>query len=118
MNAEEVVRAEMQAWSTLDVDQIMGYFTPDATWMPSLEHPTAHGYDAVRREVERFVNVMTWGELEIVNIAVAGNVVLTERVDRFIINGKKLDAPGMGVFEVTGDKITAWRDYFCPCAHT
>ena len=59
MNAEEVVRAEMQAWSTLDVDQIMGYFTPDATWMPSLEHPTVHGYDAVRREVERFVKVMT-----------------------------------------------------------
>ena len=118
MNAEQVVRAEMEAWSTLDVDQIMSYFAPDATWMPSLEHPTAHGYDAVRREVEGFVKVMTWGELEIVNIAVAGNVVLTERVDRFIINGKKLDAPGMGVFEVTGDKITAWRDYFCPCAHT
>jgi hypothetical protein len=23
-----------------------------------------------------------------------------------------LDAPGMGTFEVTGDKITAWRAYF------
>jgi limonene-1,2-epoxide hydrolase len=36
---------------------------------------------------------------------------LTERVDRLIYNGKALDAPGMGAFEVAGDKITAWRDY-------
>ena len=117
MNPEDVVRAEMQAWSTLDADQIMAHFTADATWMPSLEHPTARGYDEVRRAVEEFLPSMTWGELEIVNLAVAGNVVLTERVDRFIINGKRLDAPGMGVFEIEGDKIAAWRDYFCPCAH-
>ena len=32
-------------------------------------------------------------------------------------NGKTLDAPGMGTFEVTGDKITAWRDYFYTGAH-
>ena len=117
MNPEEVVRAEMQAWSTLDADQIMAYFTADATWMPSLEHPTAQGYEEVRQAVEEFLRSMTWAELEILNVAVAGNVVLTERVDRFIIDGKKLDTPGMGIFEVDGDKITAWRDYFCPCAH-
>src|SRR5262245_574463 len=117
MKPEEVVGAEMQAWSTLDADQIMARFTQDATWMPSLEHPTAHGYEEIRRAVEDFLPSMTWGELEIVNIAVAGNVVLTERVDRFIMNGEKLEAPGMGIFEVAGDKITAWRDYFCPFAH-
>ena len=39
---------------------------------------------------------MTECDIEIVNLAVAGNVVLTERVHRLIYNGKPVDAPGMG----------------------
>jgi len=39
--------------------------------------------------------------------------VLTERVDRFTINGKDVALPVMGSFEVAADgKIEAWRDYF------
>jgi limonene-1,2-epoxide hydrolase len=55
---------------------------------------------------------MTKCDIEIVNLAVAGNVVLTERIDHLVFNGKAVDPRGMGVFEVAGDKITAWRDYF------
>jgi limonene-1,2-epoxide hydrolase len=46
------------------------------------------------------------------NLAIAGNVVLTERVGHFVCEGKTIHARVMGAFEVTGDKITAWRDYF------
>src|SRR5262245_41076529 len=99
MKPEEVVRAEMQAWSTLDADQIMAYFTPDATWKPSLDLPTASGYDEVRRAVEGFLKVQTKCDIEIVHLAVAGNIVLTERVDRLVIDGKPIDAIGMGIFE-------------------
>ena len=35
-----------------------------------------------------------------------------ERVDHFLFDGKTIDARVVGTFEVTGDKITAWRDYF------
>jgi limonene-1,2-epoxide hydrolase len=39
--------------------------------------------------------------------------VLTERVDRFLLNGRKVELPVMGAFEVGPDgKIRAWRDYF------
>jgi limonene-1,2-epoxide hydrolase len=55
---------------------------------------------------------MAHGNIEIVNLAVAGNAVLTERVDHFVYDGKTIDARVMGAFEVSGDKITAWRDYF------
>jgi limonene-1,2-epoxide hydrolase len=79
---------------------------------PSLLIPTYSGLEDIRKAVEGFLKVMTKADIEIINLAVAGNVVLTERVDRFIYNGKPLDAPGMGAFEVSGDKITAWRDYF------
>jgi limonene-1,2-epoxide hydrolase len=39
-------------------------------------------------------------------------VVFTERLDRFQMNGKWLEIPVMGVFELENGKITGWRDYF------
>ena len=51
-------------------------------------------------------------DAEIVNVAVAGNVVLTERVDHTEFQGAQYHARVMGAFEIGGDKITAWRDYF------
>lgn len=104
----------MQAWSSLDVDQIMVHFAPDATWLPGFGFPTSVGADEIRQAVEGFVGGMTRCDIEILHLAVIGNVVLTERIDRLVIDGRALDAPGMGTFEVTGDKITAWRDYFAP----
>ena len=112
MTPEEVVRAEMTAWSTLDVDQIMAHFAPEATWVPGIGWPTSSGSEEIRRAVERFLEDITKCDIEIVNLAVTGNIVLTERVDRLVIRGRTLDAAGMGAFEVAGDKVTAWRDYF------
>jgi limonene-1,2-epoxide hydrolase len=112
MTPEEVVRAELAAWSSLDVDQILAYFADDATWLPAFKFPTYSGLKEIRQAVDGFLKPMTKADIEILNLAVAGNVVLTERVDRFIFHGKPLDAPGMGAFEVSGDKISAWRDYF------
>ena len=54
------------------------------------------------------------GEVIVHHAAEAGNIVLTERTDNFydkdgnLIVSLKL----MGVFEMDGPKIIAWRDYF------
>ena len=112
MTPEEVVRAELGAWSSLDVDQIMAHFAPEATWLPGFGFATSSGYDEIRQAVEGFVEKTSWIENEILNLAVSDNVVLTERVDHLVYDGERLDAPGMGTFEVVGEKITAWRDYF------
>lgn len=47
-------------------------------------------------------------------IAADGNRVLTERLDRFVrADGSEVAAAKlMGIFEVEGDCIVAWRDYF------
>ena len=111
MNAEEVVRAELQAWSSDDVDQVMAHFAPDATWFPGFTFPTYSGTEAIRQAVEGFFKDITEFDAEIVNLAVTGNVVFTERVDRYVYKGTPRETPGVGVFEVAGDKITAWRDY-------
>jgi len=47
-------------------------------------------------------------------ISADGCVVLTERIDRMIDadGGEPFSIRLMGVFEVEGDKIVCWRDYF------
>jgi limonene-1,2-epoxide hydrolase len=114
---EKVVRAELQAWSSLDVDQIMSHFAPDAVWDNGPTYGTASGQQEIRKAVEGFLNGMTNAEIAILYLAVVHNVVLTERVDRFILNGKATETRIMGTFEIAGDKIAAWRDYFDPADH-
>jgi limonene-1,2-epoxide hydrolase len=46
------------------------------------------------------------------NLAVAGDTVLTERVDEITANGITAPVPVMGTFEVRDGRIVAWRDYF------
>ena len=111
MSPEEVVRAELDAWSRLNVDEIVSYFAADAVW-DNVPLGAVSGHDEIRKAVQGYVDRTTYGDIEILNLAVAGNVVLTERVDHFVYEGKTVHARVMGAFEVTGDKITAWRDYF------
>lgn len=48
------------------------------------------------------------------SIAADGNQVLTERLDRFERNdGREIGAAKvMGILELDGNRIIAWRDYF------
>ena len=110
-SAEEVVRAELDAWSSLDAAVIMTHFAPDAVW-DDPSHGPISGYDDIRTAVEGVVRRMTSAEMEIVHLVAADDVVMTERVDRFVFDGREVAAPIMGVFEVKADKIAAWRDYF------
>jgi limonene-1,2-epoxide hydrolase len=46
-------------------------------------------------------------------IAETGGTVLTERTDRFTLkDGRTVALRVMGAFEVSGGRITRWRDYF------
>ena len=111
MSPEEVVRAELGAWDRLDVEAIMSYFAPDSVW-DNVPIGAATGLDEIRKAVEGWVGQTTSFDAEILNIAVAGNVVLTERVDHVVMNGTTIHGRVMGAFELEGDKIKAWRDYF------
>jgi len=41
MKPEDVVRAELRAWSSLDIDQIMAHFAEDATLLPGFGRTVA-----------------------------------------------------------------------------
>lgn len=114
---EDVVRSFCTAWSRLDLEELLGYFTDDAVYH-NMPGPPAVGLPAVRATIERFLGGWSATDWELLNVASAGNVVFAERVDRTDAGGKKIDLPVVGVFEVSGDKIRVWRDYFDLATYT
>ena len=113
MSPEEIVRAEMAAWGHNDVDEVMTYLAENLT-LHSCPYPPVSGRDAIRKTVEGYFRGGACVGHEILYLATIGDVVLMERIDHWIINGRALDIPHMGVCEVKDQKITAWREYFTP----
>jgi limonene-1,2-epoxide hydrolase len=64
--------------------------------------------DALRFQFDMFEPIA----FKIRHLAVAGDTVLTERVDEITANGITAPVPVMGTFEVRDGRIVAWRDYF------
>ncbi|MCH8345562.1 MAG: nuclear transport factor 2 family protein [Chloroflexi bacterium] len=107
----ELVSAFCRAWSNRDVDELLGYFAEDAVYH-NMPMPPMQGKPAIKAILQQIVSPTSWIQWETLNIAEAGNVVFTERVDRFEMAGKKVELPVAGVFEIEDGKIKAWRDYF------
>ena len=101
----------IQACVRADPDEFASYFTEDAIWWNSPWAPVK-GRDAIRETLRRGSQKMAALPWEIRHIVADGNIVLTERVDHFLVNNKKVSVPCMGVFELQGGKIAAWRDYW------
>lgn len=114
MTIERIVREEMAAWGRNDVDEIISHFADDATFNIGPDWPKVSGRDAIHDLLKNFFAGGTCIELEILHLAVDGNVVLMERTDYWSIGGQKMSWPVMGAYEVRDDKITAWREYFFP----
>ena len=107
----ETVTAFCEAWSRLDLDELLGYLADDAVYHNIPVDPVV-GHEAIRALIEGFTAGIDRVEFETVHAVEAGDVVLTERVDRFYAPGKVVTLPVMGTFEVRDGKIVAWRDYF------
>ena len=101
----------IQACVRADPDEFASYFTEDAIWWNSPWAPVK-GRDAIRETLRRGSQKMAALPWEIRHIVADGNIVLTERVDHFLVNNNKVSVPCMGVFELQGGKIAAWRDYW------
>ena len=107
----DVVRRFCESWSTLDVDTIMAGLTDDAVWHNIPMDPVT-GADAIRGAVAPLLGGSSRIEFRMDHIAAAGDVVLTERVDIFDMQGRTVELPVMGTFEVRDGKVARWRDYF------
>lgn len=108
---EDLVRRFCDAFARRDVDELVGFFADDAVYH-NIPLAPAQGTEAIRATLESFVPASPSIEFVMVNIASAGPVVLTERIDKMTFAGRDVELPVAGVFEVHDGKITAWRDYF------
>ncbi len=55
------------------------------------------------------MTALTW---ELRHIVADGAIVMTERVDNFLVGETRISVPCMGIFELRDGKIAAWRDYW------
>ena len=109
-NVEQVKRF-CAAFARRDPDELLEYFTEDAVYH-NMPMAAVTGKQAIRGVLEMFLKPAQSVEFEIINFAESGDVVFTERIDRFGMGGRNVDLPLVGVFEMDDGKISAWRDYF------
>ena len=69
------------------------------------------GKPAIAEFVAGFADVPP-GRLEIHHQLASDTIVMNERTDRIVINGRPVTLPICGVFEIEGARIKAWREYF------
>ncbi len=108
---QSVVEKFFAICSRCDFDSAMIYIDEDCVYH-NIPFHTARGKERIRRDLVGMGKAINLFEVEMVNIAVNGNVVLTERIDT--IGGRffKVALPIMGTLVVENGKITEWRDYF------
>jgi limonene-1,2-epoxide hydrolase len=117
-DAEKIVTDFCNAWPRKNVDELLAFFTDDAVYH-NIPLESAKGKDAIRGVINTFLPMARSLHFKVLNSAGNGNVVFNERVDIFDLgNGKTISLPVAGVFEVTGSKISAWRDYFDMAMYT
>lgn len=108
---EAIARDFIAAWSRLNADELVGFFTADGTYHNMMAKPVS-GHDDLRRFIGGFVGGWPATSWEIVNRVGHGDLVIAERVDRIRLGDKQVELPCCGVFEMSGGKIKVWRDYF------
>ncbi len=114
---EDIVRSFIAAWSRLNVDELVGFFSPNGTYHNMMSKPVS-GHSALHQFIGGFLRSWSATDWEIVNIVAHGDLVIAERVDRTRIGDKRVDLPCCGVFELSGGKIKQWRDYFDLATYT
>jgi limonene-1,2-epoxide hydrolase len=114
MNSAEniaLIREFINVCVRADPDEFASYFTEDATWWNSPWQPV-RGREAIRETLRRGAERMIALPWEIRHIIADANVVMTERVDHFLVGDRQVSVQCMGVFELRDGKIAAWRDYW------
>lgn len=93
---------------------IRRWFTPETVWTNVGISSTTGIEEAIGMvdELEKSMGIATV-RIDMLSIAADGNRVLTERLDIFErTDGSEIGRVTlMGIYEIDGDRIVAWRDY-------
>jgi limonene-1,2-epoxide hydrolase len=99
------------AWVRMDPDELAGYFTDDGVYHNIPMEPM-EGRQAIRDGLAGMKAMISSIRFEIHRQVASGDVVMNERTDHIQMGDRSVALPVVGVFEIEGGKIKAWRDYF------
>lgn len=106
-----IVLELIEGFNAIDLERVISCFDENAEYH-NIPMEKVTGIAAIRGVLQGFLGGSSAIQWDLVNIAEGDGVVLTERVDKFEMNGTWIALPVMGTFEVSAGKIVAWRDYF------
>ena len=107
----QIIKDFIAAWSNLDSDELVGYFSEDGIYYNMPTQPV-QGKEQLKQFIRSFISNWTKTNWDTLNIIGEGDVVIAERLDRTEVGDIKVDLPCCGVFEMEEGKIKVWRDYF------
>lgn len=110
-DANAIVTEFCGAWVRMDPDELAEYFTDDGVYH-NIPMAPMEGKQAIRDGLAGMKSMIGSIRFEVLRQLSTGDVVMNERIDHIDMGGKAVALPVVGVFEVQGDKIKAWRDYF------
>jgi limonene-1,2-epoxide hydrolase len=113
---EQIIRDFLRAWGTDGwMKSFDRYIHPECVWK-NTGFPDAVGKPQVMSILKAMVDTYKCDvcHVELLSIASNGDTVLTERVDRMVIEGepKPHETPVMGAFRVKDGLIHYYADYF------
>ncbi|MSR14808.1 MAG: limonene-1,2-epoxide hydrolase [Gammaproteobacteria bacterium] len=113
MTSDQTVTAFCSAINRSAWDEAVALLSDDCVYLNVPMEPAIVGPQGVRDTLQGFLSLLGSIRFEIQHQVATGNVVMNERIDHVTPPaGKNYGLPVVGVFEVRGDKICAWRDYF------
>lgn len=110
-DSKQLVLDFIDAWNRLDYDAIYAAMADDIFYH-NIPMDPCEGINAVRAFFDGSGMGSDGAEWIVHHIAANGDTVLTERTDKFRINGQWIAIRVMGTFEMENGKIAKWRDYF------
>ncbi len=112
MTPEQVVTDLIRACEARDLDAVVALVTEDIEY-DNVPIGKVFGPDGVLGVLSAGVSqAASQVEWVVHRQVAAGNTVMNERTDRFLVDERWIEIPIAAVFEVRGDKISLWRDYF------
>lgn len=108
---QSFMAAFISGWATGDAATVAAFFAEDAVYHNGPLEPV-RGRDAIEATLAGFMALGGRVDVDMPYILANESIVMTERIDHFMRPEGTVSLAVMGIFEVKGDQITAWRDYF------
>ena len=105
-----VANAMIAAWRALDWGRVLELFAPDGVLqvVPLRAHV---GRQQIKAHLDQVATGIERLDFDIRHLHAAESVVFFERTDDFVYRGRAASVPVMGVLEIAGGHVKAWREY-------